>query len=182
MRNLRWNGDNMDIFEKHFEMLKNNEEIFRKYSIKDDKGLILSDEKKKDFYIKGRDLLSDEIAKYFLEIRSIYYHNVINNNLQQYSFYEWIVCLEENILLEYAIPIFSRVLQEYPMLCGMNYEWQVMYEIAKIKEDFWLAHIDWKIFFVDILKRFSSEYEDAELIEIFSKKYFYQFKKFVEMK
>lgn len=171
----------MDIFEKHFKMLESNEEIFKKYSIKEEKGLILSDEKKRDFCVKGKNLLSEEVTNYFLEIRSIYYQNIINNTLQQYSFYEWVVCLQEKVLLEYAVPIFSRVLYEYPMLCGMNCEWQVMYEITKIREDFWLPHIDWKIYFVEILRRFSSDYNEIELIQIFSERYFKQFKKFMEM-
>lgn len=102
-----------------------------------------------------------------------------NMKLKQYSFPEWIVCLEENVLLDYALPIFSRVLQEYPMLCGMQCEWQVLYEITKIKEDFWMIHKKWKEYFIEILKGFCSNYTKEELIDIFSEEYFYQFETFI---
>ena len=169
----------MDVFEKHFEMLRKNEEIFKKYSVKTENGLRFSNNKEKDFYKNGKNLLSIEVIEYFLEVRSIHYHNVINMKLKQYSFSEWIVCLEENVLLDYALPIFSRVLQEYPMLCGMQCEWQVLYEITKIKEDFWMVHKKWKEYFIEILKRFCSNYTKEELIDIFSEEYFYQFETFI---
>lgn len=169
----------MDVFEKHFMMLKKNEEIFKKYSIKKENGIKFSADKAKDFYKSGKNLLSIEVIEYFLEVRSIHYHNIINLNLNQYSFPEWIVCLEENVLLDYALPIFSRVLQEYPMLCGMQCEWQVLYEITKINEDFWMIHQKWKEYFIDILNRFCSNYVMEELIDIFSEEYFFQFEKFM---
>lgn len=169
----------MDIFEKHFEMLKENERIFRKYSIKKENGLQLSSVQEKNFYVEGRDLLSDEVINYFLDVRSIHYYRVIHKKLKNYSLFEWIVCLEESVLLEYALPIFSRVLYEYPMLCGMNCEWQIMYEITKINENFWTFHQEWRRFFVEIIMQFFSKYTKEELSNMFSEQYFCQFEKFI---
>lgn len=179
--NREVNGRNMDIFEKHFEMLRKSEEAFKKYSTRTENGLKIPDDREKDFCIEGRNLLSVDVITYFLEVRSIYHYNIVNMKLKDYSFPEWVVCLEENVLLEYALPVFSRVLQEYPMLCGMNCEWQIMYEIAKIKEDFWLLHKEWREFFVGILRQFCSKYAKEKLIEIFSEEYSYQFREFISM-
>lgn len=39
-----------------------------------------------------------------MEIRSIHYYNVIIKKLKEYTLPEWIVCLNEKVLLEYAVP------------------------------------------------------------------------------
>lgn len=130
----------------------------------------------------GKDLLPEDKTKEFREVRSIHYHNVITKKLKEYNFPEWIVCLNEKVLLDYTIPIFSRVLAEYPMLCGMNSEWQILYEITKIDWVFWKTHRTWKMFFDEIIEEVILSKEQGGLITPISEEYLYKFKNFREYK
>lgn len=141
----------MNVFEKRKKMLEKNEEVFEQYCRNEKTGILISDARKEYLKKTGSELLSGEIKERFEETRSIYYYNILNKPLLEYTFPEWVVCLQEKALLEYAVPIFSRVLVHYPMLCGKNCEWEILYEIAKVDEDFWNVHEGWKRFFVDIL-------------------------------
>lgn len=102
----------------------------------------ISDVKKKGYIKCGCELLSIEKSEQFMEVRSIHYHNVVTKRLAEYTLPEWLVCLQEEILLEYAIPVFVGVLEKYPMLCGMNNEWQVLYDITRLNHDFWMMNTD----------------------------------------
>ena len=132
-------------------MLEENERVFEQYCRNEKSRVLISDAQKENLKKCGSELLNKEIKERFEETRSIYYHNILNMPLLEYTFPEWVVCLQEKVLLEYAIPIFSRVLVHYPMLCGKNCEWEILYEITKIDEDFWNIHEGWKRFFVNIL-------------------------------
>ena len=115
----------------------------------------------------------------FMVVRSIHYNNVVMKKLKEYTLPEWLVCLSEEVLLEYAIPIFSRVLHKYPMLCGMNKEWQVIYEITKVSEEFWEVNKEWKVYFYKIINTILSQYEEGKLIASIPEEYLYQFKNFM---
>ena len=141
----------MDVFEKHFNRLRESEEMYNRYCMKKDKGIAISIEEEKNFNVKGEELLSSETIKYLKQFRSIHCWNVVDMELKNFSFEEWKVCVEESVLLEYAIPVLSRVLHEYPMLYGGNSEWQVLYGITKINREFWAVHESWKKFFVEII-------------------------------
>ena len=91
----------MNIFEKRIKILKENEQIFNQYFGKEELGILISDDKKQDFLKKGGELLEKNVKQYFEEVRSIYYHNVVNKTLHEFSFPEWVVCIEEKVLLEY---------------------------------------------------------------------------------
>lgn len=171
----------MNIFEKHFSMLKKNEEIFEKFKARECIGIKISENAKKDFFKTGKELLTIEKEKQFMEIRSIHYYNVIIKKLKEYTLPEWIVCLNEKVLLEYAVPVFSRVLNEYPMLCGMNCEWQVLYEITKIKQCFWDLHKEWKVYFVKIIDNIFLEYKQEDLMTVIPKEYLHQFKNYSQI-
>lgn len=172
----------MDKFEGHFDMLRKNEKIFKKYSVKKQNGIAIPIDKEDDFKLKGKQLLSQEKANYFLEIRSIYCWNIVNMELKNYSFPEWVICIEESVLLEYAIPILSRVLQEYPMLCGKDCEWQVLYKLTKVEKEFWLSHKNWKEFFVELINRIFASNKKEDLIVLFPEDYYYQFIEFCSFK
>ena len=141
----------LDVFEIRMEMLKKYEDIFKKYYLNETEGISLSDQKKKDLEKKGSELLKQEDKLRFEKVRSIYYVNIINKCLSSYLLPEWTICLEENVLLEYALPIFSRVLSHYPMLCGGKCEWEILYDITNIPYSFWNKHEDWKQFFKKII-------------------------------
>lgn len=168
----------MDVFEKRLVMIRENEQIFKKYYRNEEIGIIICDDRKEDFKKKGSDLLNAEVKLRFEEVRSIYYRNIINNILYDYSFPEWVVCVEEKVLLEYAIPILSRVLKYYPMLCGKDYEWEVLYEISKIDENFWNIHREWKMFFEDIIRDILHSRNERKMDNI-SEKYICQFETFI---
>ena len=84
----------MDLFKEHFANCRKSQEIFELYK-NSDKGIIISNELKDNFSKKGSELLTKKEVDYFLEIRGIYYTNVVKNELKDCSFYEWLVCLEQ---------------------------------------------------------------------------------------
>lgn len=168
----------MDKFEKHFTMLKKNQEIFEQYKMTESIGIKISDIRQKDYLKVGRELLSIEKSEQFMEVRSIYYYNVVTKRLEEYTLPEWLVCLEEEVLLEYAIPIFSRVVENYPMLCGMNNEWQVLYDITRLNRDFWIMNTEWKVYFNKIVDKIFFEYGQGAFVMSIPEEYLYQFKQF----
>ena len=166
----------MDIFEKHFAMLQNSRDIFEKYK---NRGEIKAfSNEQAEFSMRGKELLTIEMCEQFMEVRSIHYYNVVTKKMGEYTFPEWLVCLNEKVLLEYVIPIFSGALKEYPMLCGMNCEWQVLYEITMISQEFWNDNREWKVYFSKIIKKVLFEYEQGSLISNVPENYLSQFEKF----
>lgn len=164
----------MNVFEKRKKMLEKNEKIFEQYFKNESIGILISDVHKECLKRTGSELLNGETKERFEETRAIYYYNILNKPLLEYTFPEWVVCLQEKVLLEYTIPIFSRVLENYPMLCGKNCEWEILYEIAKVDENFWNVHEGWKQFFVNILN--DVLYNNGEKKEpIINAKFIHQF-------
>lgn len=166
----------MDFFEKRIELLKSNIVIFEKYAVRDDVGIVISDDLRMDYEKRGREILCDEVVHDFMQIRSIYCQNIVQLKLKEYTFSEWYTCLCEKILLVYALPIFSRVILFHPALCGMNHEWESLLEITKIESGFWDAHSDWKSFFVNRVQDVLSRKEDVVVDDA----YVYQFMQFVK--
>ena len=169
----------MDVFEKYFNMLKRSEDMFEKLKTKDCENVKISENEVMEYYKEGKELLPTEKSKEFIEIRSIHNYNVVMKKLVDYTFPEWLVCLNEKVLLKYAIPIFARVLNEYPMLCGMNCEWQVLYEITKIDQDFWDIHNEWKKHFITIVNNVVLDYNSKKIMNTISGKYLDCFEKFI---
>lgn len=170
----------MNLFEKHFEMLKRNQEIFEQYKMVENTGIIISDERQKDFLKTGKELLTIKKSEEFREVRSIHYYNIVIKKLEEYSLPEWFVCLKEGVLLEFAIPVFSRVLQMYPMLCGMNNEWQVLYEITQVSQDFWKLKREWKEYLKQFLNEILFKYEQGAFAISIPEEYLYKFKIFIK--
>lgn len=156
--------------EKKVKMHKEHEEIFNKYKNQSNNGILIPDNLRINLEKTGRDLLPEKTVNYFLTIRSSYYANVIKNKIKDYTYMEWVTCIKEKILLEYALPIFSNVLLFYPMLSGIHAEWEILYEISDIDEKFWMKHRKWKDFFIRIMKEaINKEGIDSE------DEYFYQY-------
>ena len=168
----------MNIFDLHFEMLRKNQEIFEKFKLRENIAIEISENIKKDFIKNGKELLSVKEIEYLSEVRSIHYQNVLVKKLEEYTLPEWLVCLNEKVLLEYAIPILSNVLNEYPMLCGMNCEWQVLYEITNLEHEFWQAHKAWKAFYDEMINKIILTYEQDDFEVLIPEEYLYQFKMF----
>ncbi len=168
----------MNIFERHFTMLKKNEEVFEQFKMAEGIGIEISNKRRKDYLKIGKELLTIGMSEQFMEVRSIHYYNVVMKKLEEYTLPEWLVCLKEEVLLEYAIPVFSRVLQKYPMLCGMNNEWQVLYDITRVNQVFWQVHKEWKVYFNKIVDKILLENRQGVFIMPIPEEYLYQFKNF----
>lgn len=142
----------MDVFEKKIKMHRKHEEIFNKYRNQSNNGILIPDNLRINLEKTGRELLPEKTVNYFLTVRCQYYANVINDKMKDYTYMEWVTCIKEKILLEYALPIIAGPLLFYPMLSGMHAEWEILYEISDIDEKFWMEHRDWKAFFVRLMK------------------------------
>lgn len=70
------------------------------------------------------------------------------------------------ILLEYAVPILSRVLSQNPLLNGAYYRGELIYNILNIDESFWQKHIDWKVYFETLLMDIFRSFSEQELENI----------------
>ena len=146
----------MDITEI-MEMRKKSYEEFEKYKTIDNLDIIIPTSIQNGYNRLGKEIISNEVCESLLDVRSIHYHNVVNKKIIDYTFPEWIVCLEEELLLEYAIPIFSRTLLHYPMLSGMNNEWEVLYLISRISREFWQENEEWKNYYKSIIEKVINE-------------------------
>ena len=96
----------MDFAEEAKQFYKKNNDSFLKVAntfIGDDTRL-------------GRELLSNEEVDRIAKIRSVSAYNVLNWTLQEYELSEWYLWLEENVLLEIVVPLFSEVLKQYPAI------------------------------------------------------------------
>ena len=91
----------------------------------------------------GRDLLPEEIVDAFKEIRGIDYYRVLNNTLSEYTAAEHLVCLRENVLLEYCLPFFIDKLDLDPLIPGYFRKGEILYYFTKIDKSFWVTHKDW---------------------------------------
>ncbi len=158
------------------EMRKKSFAEFEKYKSNENVGIKIPNVIQKGFNKFGKEILSTDTCKRLLEYRSIHYHNVVNEKLSDYSLPGWIVCLEEEILLEYAILICSRVLFHCPMLLGTNNEWEVLYLIAKIQDGFWQANREWK----DYYKLLIGKAVNNDNSNAIPKEYLEVFKKFIQ--
>lgn len=170
----------MNIFDKHFAMIERNLDIFEQYKMEENIGIRFSDDMQKDLMKIGKELLTIEKSQELMEVRSIHYYNVVMKKLKEYSLPEWFVCLEEKVLLEYAIPVFSRVLKVYPMLCGSKNEWQVLYEITQVNQKFWERNKKWKEYFDDVINGILLKHEQGVLETNVSEEYIRQFKYFIK--
>lgn len=144
-------GDFMDVFEKHFNMLRKSEKKFITYYKNSKLGIPMPKDFGEDISKKGKDLLSQNQVVYFRQVRSMHYQNVIDKEIGDWEYLEWLACLEERVLLMYVIPLFSKVLEVYPMLYGGNCEWQVLYEITIIDNSIWMKYPEWKKFYQKIV-------------------------------
>lgn len=168
------------MIERHLAMLKRNQDIFEKYKTNEEMGLEIATDKQKEYSNFGRNFITLEKKEEFADIRSVHYHNILTKKLEEYSLPEWFICLKEGILLEYAIPIFSRVLQKYPMLCGMDSEWQVLYCITQVNSAFWAERETWKKYFKEIIDDILEEYEERKMKEVIPKEYLAKFYDFTD--
>lgn len=174
-RDILWGYEDQLKYEKQ---CKNNEAIFEKYKLIECEEVKISEKKQKEYWKTGKELLTAEKAEQFMEVHSIYYDNVVMKKLNEYTLPEWFVCLDEKVLLEYAVPVFAGVLKEYPMLCGLRCEWQVLYAISGLDQEFWQMHKEWKKFFSEIIDNIILEYEQKKITIPIPRAYLEQLKQF----
>ncbi|MDE7424420.1 MAG: hypothetical protein K2N51_12165 [Lachnospiraceae bacterium] len=166
----------MDVFERHFNLLRKSEKIFNTYYKDNTIGIPMPETYDEDILKKGKALLSKIQAEYFRQVRSMHYWNVLDKELGDLEYLDWLVCLEERVLLVYVIPLFSRVLEKFPMLYGGNREWQVLYEITTIDKNIWIEYPKWKIY---LQKMICDSVFVKDVKSSINKEYLYQFEKFI---
>lgn len=95
------------------------------------------------FQKTGRELLPPDIVEYFQEFRSVDYLNVLRKRLSEYTFAEWMVCLQERVLLEQCVPFFIEILDKNPLHPGYFEKGYVLCAVTLIDKIFWDDHKDW---------------------------------------
>ena len=95
------------------------------------------------FQKTGRELLPSDIVEYFQEFRSADYINVLRKKLSEYTFAEWMVCLQERVLLEQCVPFFIEILDKNPLHPGYFEKGYVLCFVTLIDKAFWDEHKEW---------------------------------------
>lgn len=166
----------MDVFERHFNLLRKSEKIFNTYYKDNTIGIPMPETYNEDILRKGKDFLTASQIEYFLQVRCMHYEDVVKNELGNLTYLDWLVCLEEGVLLIYAVSLFSRILEKYPMLYGGNNEWQVLYEITMIDKKIWNEYPEWEIYFKKLI---CNSVFEKDVKSSINKEYLYQFEKFI---
>ena len=99
----------------------------------------------------GQDLLPEEIVKEFMDSRSAVHIRVLKRTLSEYTWAEWLICLKEKVLLEQCLPYVSEKLDDDPLIPGLFSKGEVLYDVTRIDDDFWMSHQDWLEYFRTII-------------------------------
>ena len=99
----------------------------------------------------GQDLLPEEIAEDFMNARSAVHIRVLKRTLSEYTWAEWLICLKEKVLLEQCLPCVSEKLDDDPLIPGLFSKGEVLYDVTRIDDDFWMSHQDWLEYFRTII-------------------------------
>ena len=99
----------------------------------------------------GQDLLPEEIAEDFMNSRSAVHIRVLKRTLSEYTWAEWLICLKEKVLLEQCLPYVSEKLDDDPLIPGLFSKGEVLYDVTRIDDDFWMSHQDWLEYFRTII-------------------------------
>ena len=99
----------------------------------------------------GQDLLPEEIVKEFMDSRSAVHIRVLKRTLSEYTWAEWLICLKEKVLLEQCLPYVSEKLDDDPLIPGLFSKGEVLYDVTRIDDEFWMSHQDWLEYFRTII-------------------------------
>ena len=99
----------------------------------------------------GQDLLPEEIVKEFMDSRSAVHIRVLKRTLSEYTWAEWLICLKEKVLLEQCLTYVSEKLDDDPLIPGLFSKGEVLYDVTRIDDDFWMSHQDWLEYFRTII-------------------------------
>ena len=98
---------------------------------------------KTDVFSKtGRELLPQNIVEEFQEYRSALHQRILYCRLSEYTWSEWVICLQEKILLEQCLPFALEKLDMNPTAPGIFYKGEVLYDVTQIDRTFWDNHMD----------------------------------------
>ncbi len=114
----------------------------------------------------GRELLPPETVEYFQGFRSADYIRVLNCRLSEYTWFEWLVCLHEKVLLEQCLPFVFEKLDMNPLIPGPFYRGEILYKVTQIDKSFWDDHKDLVERFRQIMKKALKMIEESDNVEI----------------
>ena len=123
----------------------------------------------------GQDLLPEEIAEDFMNARSAVHIRVLKRTLSEYTWAEWLICLKEKVLLEQCLPYVSEKLDEDLLIPGLFSKGEVLYDVTRIDDDFWISHPDCLEYFRTIintvLNKFKNDSDTPEIIREYVEAY-----------
>lgn len=112
----------------------------------------------------GMQLIGDAaVIDELLSYRSGYASHILNWTLAEYGWAEWILCMNLWVLMEYAIPVLSKVLDINAFVPGIFYRGEVLYRILIYEGDIWERHPDWMPFFKGLVQNMFTQYDEDEL-------------------
>lgn len=92
--------------------------------------------------------------------------NILYRKLGEYGWGEWVICLHLELLLDYTIPMMSRVLSASVFVPGLYYKGEILWRILKHNSNIWNTHPTWKQYFVGLLQNVFFQYSEQALEEM----------------
>lgn len=100
----------------------------------------------------GRELIGEEeVIQELLSVRGIDYQNMVNCKLKNYTLLEWTGCIKEGILIEYAVPMLSRLLAIHPLAAGIHYQGELLFYIVRAFQVGIVTQADWLQYFKELV-------------------------------
>ncbi|MBP3753915.1 MAG: hypothetical protein J6I66_03585 [Lachnospiraceae bacterium] len=128
----------------------------------------------------GQDLLPEEIAENFKNARSAVHIRVLKRTLSEYTWAEWLICLKEKVLLEQCLPYVSEKLDDDPLIPGLFSKGEVLYDVTRIDDDFWMSHQDWLEYFRTIINTVLDKLENDSDTKGIIREYVEAYRSFVD--
>lgn len=104
-------------------------------------------------------------------------HNILYRQLGEYGWAEWVTCLSFEFLLDYTLPMISKVLHINICVPGFYYKGEIICRILKHDSSVWVNHPEWKPYFVTLLNAAFLQYNENELQVMLDERMYKELKK-----
>ena len=123
----------------------------------------------------GEELITDiSLKEHMRHIRSVDYHNVLVNPIKEYGLAEWLVCLDENIFIDCAIAMLSKVIAVDSYAVDYDNIPLICYVVWAYKQCDFEHKNEWHSYFSDIVKSVLNDERvhtlDEKVIDLLSQK------------